>query len=92
MASQLQLLLLAFEQWGMSSSVGGYAALCMFPISFTTTNYVAIATGSVHSEDATYGKENYVNNFLWDMATPSGTMFRLSHADRPTLKYIAVGY
>ena len=42
--------------------------------------------------DATFGKENYVNNILWDFTSESQVAFRLSHLDRPTLKYIAIGF
>lgn len=44
-------------------------AVCIFPISFTTTDYTAVATGVMGAADATFGKENYVNNILWDFTS-----------------------
>lgn len=79
-------------QWGSSASLSGYVAVCIFPISFTTTDYTAVATGVMGAADATFGKENYVNNILWDFTSESQVAFRLSHLDRPTLKYIAIGF
>lgn len=79
-------------QWGSSASLSGYVAVCIFPISFTTTDYTAVATGVMSAADATFGKENYVNNILWDFTSESQVAFRLSHLDRPTLKYIAIGF
>ncbi|MCQ4907116.1 hypothetical protein NE479_06010 [Phascolarctobacterium faecium] len=83
---------LAIEQWGSSASLSGYVAVCIFPISFTTTDYTAVATGVMSAADATFGKENYVNNILWDFTSESQVAFRLSHLDRPTLRYIAIGF
>lgn len=80
------------KQWGSSASLSGYVAVCIFPISFTTTDYTAVATGVMSAADATFGKENYVNNILWDFTSESQVAFRLSHLDRPTLKYIAIGF
>lgn len=82
----------AIEQWGSSASLSGYVAVCIFPISFTTTDYTAVATGVMSAADATFGKENYVNNILWDFTSESQVAFRLSHLDRPTLRYIAIGF
>ena len=79
-------------QWGNSASLSGYVAVCIFPISFTTTDYTAVATGVMSAADATFGKENYVNNILWDFTSESQVAFRLSHLDRPTLRYIAIGF
>lgn len=79
-------------QWGNSASLSGYVAVCIFPISFTTTDYTAVATGVMSAADATFGKENYVNNILWDFTSESQVTFRLSHLDRPSLKYIAIGF
>lgn len=79
-------------QWGSSASLSGYVAVCIFPISFTTTDYTAVATGVMSAADATFGKENYVNNILWDFTSESQVAFRLSHLDRPTLRYIAIGF
>ena len=79
-------------QWGSSASLSGYVAVCIFPISFTTTDYTAVATGVMSAADATFGKENYVNNMLWELTSESQVAFRLSHLDRPTLKYIAIGF
>lgn len=80
------------KQWGNSASLSGYVAVCIFPISFTTTDYTAVATGVMSAADATFGKENYVNNILWDFTSESQVTFRLSHLDRPSLKYIAIGF
>lgn len=80
------------QQWGNSASLSGYVAVCIFPISFTTTDYTAVATGVMSAADATFGKENYVNNILWDFTSESQVTFRLSHLDRPSLKYIAIGF
>lgn len=80
------------RQWGNSASLSGYVAVCIFPISFTTTDYTAVATGVMSAADATFGKENYVNNILWDFTSESQVTFRLSHLDRPSLKYIAIGF
>lgn len=80
------------KQWGNSASLSGYVAVCIFPISFTTTDYTAVATGVMSAADATFGKENYVNNILWDFTSESQVAFRLSHLDRPTLRYIAIGF
>ena len=85
------ILLLVYKQWGNSASLSGYVAICIFPISFTTADYVAIATGMMSATDATFGKENYVNNILWDFTSESQVAFRLSHPDRPSLRYIAIG-
>lgn len=82
----------AQQQWGNSASLSGYVAVCIFPISFTTTDYTAVATGVMSAADATFGKENYVNNILWDFTSESQVAFRLSHLDRPTLRYIAIGF
>lgn len=82
----------AQPQWGNSASLSGYVAVCIFPISFTTTDYTAVATGVMSAADATFGKENYVNNILWDFTSESQVAFRLSHLDRPTLRYIAIGF
>ena len=82
----------AQQQWGSSASLSGYVAVCIFPISFTTTDYTAVATGVMSAADATFGKENYVNNILWDFTSESQVAFRLSHLDRPTLRYIAIGF
>lgn len=80
------------KQWGSSASLSGYVAVCIFPISFTTTDYTAVATGVMSAADATFGKENYVNNILWDFTSESQVAFRLSHLDRPSLKYIVIGF
>lgn len=85
-------LLPVYKQWGSSASLSGYVAVCIFPISFTTTDYTAVATGVMGAADATFGKENYVNNILWDFTSESQVAFRLSHLDRPTLKCIAIGF
>lgn len=89
---QLHLFLWVSKQWGNSASLSGYVAVCIFPISFTTTDYTAVATGVMSAADATFGKENYVNNILWDFTSESQVAFRLSHLDRPTLRYIAIGF
>lgn len=91
-ANIFYLFLGAQPQWGSSASLSGYVAVCIFPISFTTTDYTAVATGVMSAADATFGKENYVNNILWDFTSESQVAFRLSHLDRPTLKYIAIGF
>lgn len=89
---QLHLFLWVSKQWGNSASLSGYVAVCIFPISFTTTDYTAVATGVMSAADATFGKENYVNNILWDFTSESQVAFRLSHLDRPSLKYIVIGF
>lgn len=91
-ANIFYLFLGAQPQWGNSASLSGYVAVCIFPISFTTTDYTAVATGVMSAADATFGKENYVNNILWDFTSESQVTFRLSHLDRPSLKYIAIGF
>lgn len=91
-ANIFYLFLGAQQQWGSSASLSGYVAVCIFPISFTTTDYTAVATGVMSAADATFGKENYVNNILWDFTSESQVAFRLSHLDRPTLRYIAIGF
>lgn len=53
--------------------MSGYVAVCIFPISFTTTDYTAVATGVMSVADATFGKENYVNNILWDFIGKPGS-------------------
>ena len=73
-------------QYGTAPWVTSYTAQAIFPISFSNTNYIIIATG--HIED---DSKAFIGGILYKHKENSGCILRGSEEKGPAAEYVAIG-
>lgn len=74
-------------QCGTAPWVTSYTAQAIFPISFSNTNYIIIATG--HIED---DSKAFIDGILYKHKETFGCILRGSEDKGPAAEYVAIGY
>lgn len=91
MASQLQLLLLAFEQWGFAEFENTKYTDTFFPIAFNSAVYQILINDCVWAESATSMYETL--SLSWAIRNTTTSKFRTvcSSSNAGSTTYIAIG-
>ena len=73
------------EQWGLAT-YASLVATATFPISFSNTDYIGIATGVLEDDS-----QAYIRGILRTHKTTSSCLFRASETGGPAAEYVVIG-
>ena len=77
--------LLVVKQWGLAT-YASLVATATFPISFSNTDYIGIATGVLEDDS-----QAYIRGILRTHKTTSSCLFRASETGGPAAEYVVIG-
>ena len=77
--------LLVVIQWGLAT-YASLVATATFPISFSNTDYIGIATGVLEDDS-----QAYIRGILRTHKTTSSCLFRASETGGPAAEYVVIG-
>lgn len=72
-------------QWGLAT-YASLVATATFPISFSNTDYIGIATGVLEDDS-----QAYIRGILRTHKTTSSCLFRASETGGPAAEYVVIG-
>ena len=72
-------------QWGLAT-YANLVATATFPISFSNTDYIGIATGVLEDDS-----QAYIRGILRTHKTTNGCLFRSSETGGPAAEYVVIG-
>ena len=73
-------------QWGLAPWVTSYTAQIRFPISFSNTNYILVATGRIEDDS-----KAIIGGVLYNHKETIGCILRGTEEKGPAAEYIALG-
>lgn len=73
------------KQWGLAT-YASLVATATFPISFSNTDYIGIATGVLEDDS-----QAYIRGILRTHKTTSSCLFRASETGGPAAEYVVIG-
>lgn len=73
-------------QWGTAPWVTSYTAKAIFPISFSNTKYIVVATGRIEDDS-----KASINGVLYNHKETIGCILRGSEEKGPAAEYVAIG-
>ena len=73
-------------QWGIAPLVTTNTTKAFFPISFTNTEYIIVATGHIDDDSAAY-----IRGVLYNHKETNTCVLRTSEANGPAAEYVAWG-
>ena len=74
------------EQWGIAPLVTTNTTKAFFPISFTNTEYIIVATGHIDDDSTAY-----IRGVLYNHKETNTCVLRTSEAAGPAAEYVAWG-
>ena len=83
--SVLHIWQLDIRQWGLAT-YASLVATATFPISFSNTDYIGIATGVLEDDS-----QAYIRGILRTHKTTSSCLFRASETGGPAAEYVVIG-
>lgn len=83
---KLSILPLESKQWGLAPWVTSYTAQIRFPISFSNTNYILVATGRIEDDS-----KAIIGGVLYNHKETIGCILRGTEEKGPAAEYIALG-
>lgn len=75
-----------YRQWGLAPWVTSYTAQIRFPISFSNTNYILVATGRIEDDS-----KAIIGGVLYNHKETIGCILRGTEEKGPAAEYIALG-
>lgn len=79
-------LLSVSRQWGTAPWVTSYTAKANFPISFSNTSYIVVATGRIEDDS-----KAVIGGVLYNHKETTGCILRGSEEKGPAAEYVAIG-
>jgi hypothetical protein len=79
-------LLSGFKQWGTAPWVTSYTSKAIFPISFSNTSYIVVATGRIEDDS-----KAVIGGVLYNHKETTGCILRGSEEKGPAAEYVAIG-
>lgn len=77
--------LLVVKQWGLAT-YASLVATATFPIAFSDTSYIGVATGVLEDDS-----QAYIRGILRTHKTTSSCLFRASETGGPAAEYVVIG-